>query len=194
MNEIKCNKYWANEKLNIEGFNLIYKCRSDYGGGVAFLIKSNIVFTEIIFESYDKEEIVGFKTSINKINHTFFSYYNAPNVKINIELFEHIQKNFKNYLIMGDLNAKTQLLDCHKTNKNGEILESILFNNNCQILNINKKPTFHIYKKNNKPDYHTLIDLYIGSPIYANMLSNYKVIKSKILDSLQAANFIRQLN
>ena len=80
---------------------------------------------------------------------------------------------------MDDLNAKTQLHDWHKTNKNGEILESILFNNNCQILNINKKPTFHIYKKNNKPDYHTLIDLYIGSPIYANMLTNYKVIKAK---------------
>ena len=124
MNEIKCCETWTNETLCIKGYNSTYKCRNNYGGGVAVLIKDNYEITEIILDSFN-EEITGIKSTIENKTIGFFSYYNPPNKELNIELFEYIQNNFENYLIMGDLNAKNEIFNSKNTNRNGELLNQI---------------------------------------------------------------------
>ena len=103
-------------------------------------------------------------------------------------MFEEIQKSFTNYLIIGDLNAKTTFMGCDKTNGNGKILESILLNLEGIILNKNHKPTFHIYNSHGRNDYHSLIDLFYGSIMYSTKTA-YKVIDSMFIDSAQAIQY-----
>ena len=188
LNELRCNKYWANELLNIEQYNVIHKCRvNNCGGGVAFLIKHNLVFNEIDIEF--NEEIIGFTTTINSINHSFFTYYNPPSNKLSSDIFEFIEKNFQNYLLMGDLNAKSSRFGCVKNSSNGNILENILLSTRGSVLNSNHQPTFHRFGTDEKPDYHSMLDLFIGSPLYASKLVKYRVMKSKILDSYQLLQY-----
>ena len=189
LNEIKCDEKWANEILNIDNYNLIYKCRNN--GGVAFLIRQCHVFTEIrlrnCFNSNFDEEVIGFNIILNKTTHSFFSYYNPPNKKLNYELFEHIQKQYANFVIMGDFNAKCSIHGCNKSNKNGDIMETILFNLDGLLLNTNYLPTFHIINSNNRPDYHSFIDMIYGSPMYINMIESYRILET--FDSMQESQY-----
>jgi hypothetical protein len=62
--------------------------------------------------------------------------------------------------------------------KNGEILENIIINYNCQIIN-NKKHTFHrIYN-----DYTAQLDLIICSPLPASKLVDFEVLENKEMSS-----------
>ena len=88
----------------MNGYYLIFKCRTNFGGGAA-LLKENIDFNELDLSMFN-EEIVGFSTKIGAHNISFFSYYNPPSKKLNREIILHIQNNLINYLIMGDLNSK----------------------------------------------------------------------------------------
>lgn len=187
LNEIKCCEHWANEKLRIRGYNYVYKCRNNHGGGVALLVKEDIIFNEINLEIFP-DEIVCIKTMFDKSPFHIISYYNPPNKKLNHEIFNYICMNFRNYILLGDLNAKSVHFKSKKSNNNGEILNSILSNQNCQILNESFEPTFHIYKKSMKDDYHEFLDIIIGSPSASNLTSEYKVIKSN-LDSIQPKMF-----
>lgn len=187
LNEIKCSDFWANDKLNIFGYNVILKCRTNMGGGVAFLIKDNISFVESNIDKDFMEEIIGFSCKINNFNISFFSYYNPPNREINVNIFNYIQSYCTHYLIMGDLNAKNTIFNSKRNNKNGCLLESILLNNNCQVINETYDPTFHILKQNGQ-NYGEFLDLFLGSPLLANIAMDYKVIKSG-LDSCQAVMF-----
>ena len=90
---------------------------------------------------------------------------------------------------MGDFNAKTTLLWCNKNNGNGIILQTILFKLEGPILNIKQDPNFHIFDSNGRDDYHSMIDLFYGSSLYATKIMNYRVIKSVLLDSIQAVQF-----
>lgn len=177
LNEIKCNNYWANTLLDIDGYNTVYKCRNNNGGGVAILIRDGIEFSENQIADKFNEEIVGINCKLNKINISFFSYYAAPNKDLNQELVSYINKHFHNFLIMGDLNAKSEALNNKSTNKNGSILEQTLLNNHCLILNDNNKPTFHIIKKDTE-NYGERLDLFIGSTSVSNITTEYKVLET----------------
>ena len=183
----------ANELLVFDHYNVIYKCRSNNGRGVAFLIRNCHFFNEIdlrnCFNSISTEEVIGFSIILNKTTHSFFTYYNPPNRKLNYALFESIQKTFNNYINMGDFNVKTTLNGCDKNNANGIILQSILFNLEGLILNIKQDPTFHIYNSYGREDYHSMIDLFYGSALYASKIITYRVIKSALLDSIQAVQY-----
>ena len=157
------------------------------GGGVAFLINDSINYTETDIANLFNEEIVGFTCKLINTTVSFFSYYNPPDKEININIFNYIQNNYINFLIMGDLNAKSLIFNSKKTNRNGSIIDSILLNNNCQIINESFEPTFHIIKED-KPDYCAFLDLLLGSPLIANIAYDYQIIKSR-LDSCQALSF-----
>ena len=190
LNEIKCDKYWANVTLNIENYNLVYKCRNNKGGGVAFLIKKCHVFAEIdlnCLSSNNETEVIGINIIFKKIAHNFFTYYNPPIAKLNYELFVYLQQNFNNYILMGDLNAKSEMYGNFKQNKNGDLLENVLFNLNGMILNTNYTPTFHIYGNETKSDYHSFIDIFYGTPNY--VIESYNVIKSDLIDSFQPSQY-----
>ena len=190
LNEIKCNEYEANEFLNINGYNNIYKVRAGkYGGGVALLVSDEMEYTELDLDPKFDIEAIGLNMVINKIKH-IISLYNPPQTNLNKEFFEYIESKYKNYLIIGDLNAKSNIFGNEKSNKNGEILERIIFNLNCQIINENYEPTFHIIKnKNVEPDFHSFLDLFLGTTIYANNLIEYKIHNECSLNSIQLKQY-----
>ncbi|RNA30900.1 hypothetical protein BpHYR1_053939 [Brachionus plicatilis] len=51
-----------------------------------------------------------------------FSLYNPPNVLLNFEFFE----TCRNYILGGDLNARTKQIGCVGENENGIMLERII--------------------------------------------------------------------
>lgn len=161
INEIKCNEYWANTKLCFENYNVIYKCRNNHGGGVAFLIRDNIKYIESNICQIFCEEIIGFSFKCNNTSLNIFAYYNSPNQEINRDIFNYIELNCTNYLIMGDLNAKSSKHLSNNQNKNGDILEDILTSNNCQIIKDNNEPTFQIIRKESD-NYGEVLDLFIS--------------------------------
>ena len=87
------------------------------------------------------EEVVGISLKLDNYTIGFFSYYNPLNKELNTNLFDYIQTNFENHLIIGDLNAKNEIFNSKITNKNGN---QILVNTNSQIMNETFEPTFHI--------------------------------------------------
>ena len=77
LNEIKCDRNYANYCLNIPSYNSIVKPRNNFGGGVALLIHESIKFKEIDL-SNKTEEIVGVEINLEGIKLQVFSYYNPP--------------------------------------------------------------------------------------------------------------------
>ena len=105
LNELKCNNNEAIYNLNMLHYNSIYKIRNNnQGGGVALLINKKLKYEELDLD--ETQEIVGIKlkTNKNKNDINIFSYYNAPDIILNKDLFDNIEKNYDNYLECGDLN------------------------------------------------------------------------------------------
>ena len=186
LNEIKCCNNLANYIFNIEGYNSVFKCKDNRSGGVALVIKESIEFNENDISSKFNDQIVGINCTFKKLNISFFSYYNPPDKELNSEIFKYIELNFTNNLIMGDLNAKCEIFNSFKNNKNGELLENILLESNAQVLN-NNNPTFHIIRNNNN-NYGELLDYFIASPLTSNLSYDYKVVQTDF-DSIQALQF-----
>ncbi|RNA29173.1 hypothetical protein BpHYR1_044038 [Brachionus plicatilis] len=55
-----------------------------------------------------------------------FSLYNPPNVLLNFEFFKTVDKKCRNYILGGDLNARTKQIGCVGENENGKMLERII--------------------------------------------------------------------
>lgn len=187
LNEIKCNKSNANAIFSdITNYNVIFKARSNAGGGVALLIKNSIIFDEIQIDINNDIELIGANLTINRNNSKesleIYSYYNPPNVNLNLEALNKILKDKTNTIIMGDLNAKNTIFGSDKTNKNGEILEDFITNSSAQILNSDFQPTYHNFK-GNQADYHSCLDYVIGSTYIATIVSKCKTFNSCFLNS-----------
>ena len=84
---------------------------------------------------------------------------------------------------MGDFNAKNEIFGSNSTNKNGELLETLLINSNSQILNSKFEPTFHIYKDDPTNDYHGCLDYILGSPAIASKTTSCQTFTSEFLRS-----------
>ena len=110
------------------------------GGGSAILIRKSIEFKKIILNS--ENECLGIMVNINpNTNLAIFNIYIAPSSNLDQDLFSKITKNYTNFLVNGDLNAKNKLWNCNNENKNGKSLSRIIENSNICILN-NMIPTY----------------------------------------------------
>ena len=81
------------------------------------------------------------------------------------------------YLICGDLNSKTKLLGCHRTDRSGLELEKIILKFNCLVLN---NEDFTYSKGNNDQE---ILDLFIGSSSIANLSKDFMIVKSFMIVS-----------
>ena len=81
-------------------------------------------------------------------------------------------------LIMGDLNAKSEILGCRTTNKNGIILENILLNSNLIVAN-NSSPTYHCMHRNNQE----ILDWVLVSNEVSNTPLDFEVLNENLVDS-----------
>ena len=143
LNETKMSEFNANYVLNIENYITIHKARNNNkngAGGVALLIRNDIKFSECaLFNSLDIE-VCAINTTLNGKETCIISYYNPPNQKINGKIFEILKKEGLEFILMGDMNAKTTLLGADKNNENGDILDNLVLENDCIITN-NKEHT-----------------------------------------------------
>jgi hypothetical protein len=85
---------------------------------------------------------------------------------------------FKEYLVLGDLNAKTSTFN-NKYNKNGHILDEVIINGNGQILNDKSDPTNFRFVEGKAC--HSVIDYAIGSNMFANTVNEYKTMRNTAL-------------
>ncbi len=180
LNEIKQNEFSGNYNLNIKGYNTIFKVSVDkVGRGVAIIVKNTINFEQIIGLDIFEAEIIGIKISKGDQILNIFSYYNPPDKILNTDLLRHIEAMHGNYIVCGDLNAKSDIVlkAVNQGNQNGKILEEFVLSSNAIVLN-NEQPTFHIKKR----DYHEILDVVIASPQIAAM-SKFGVFENSFLDS-----------
>ena len=175
LNEVKMNKEEANQFLNINNYSTYYKPRnknSNYGGGVALIIKNTIEHTESNIINNQLIETLEMKIRVASKEIIIITYYNPPLQTLSRELFESLNSTNLNYILCGDLNANSA------ASKNGEILENIIIDYNCQIIN-NKKHTFHrIYN-----DYTAQLDLILCSPLPASKLIDFEVLETQEMSS-----------
>ncbi|RNA16012.1 RNA-directed DNA polymerase from transposon X, partial [Brachionus plicatilis] len=139
-----------NKQFNIPEYHTFRSDRIGRRGGCAAIcIKSNIFDTEI------------------PLNNQF------PSTKLNESLLEHITSNYKNYIIIGDLNCKNKIWHCKDDNANDLSLENFLSKSNSHILNCTK-PTYLRGK--------SVIDLSITSSSMMNNFQYHKVLNHTISD------------
>ncbi|RNA21490.1 RNA-directed DNA polymerase from transposon X, partial [Brachionus plicatilis] len=126
LNGIKIDLSESKIYLDFKNYVSITKPRNKYGGGVAILVKEGIEFIQDFSFDEFSSEILSIKLNYGKKDQFYvFSLYNPPNVLLNFDLFEKINRKCKNYILGGDLNARTKQLGCLGENQNGIILEKI---------------------------------------------------------------------
>ena len=143
INETKMSEFSAKYILDIDNYTTIHRARSlnqNGAGGVALVIRKDVKFSE--FNKLDSlnKEICAININFNGTETCLVSYYNPPSLKIEGKVFEILKNNCKQYIIMGDLNAKSTLWGADKNNDNGDILENLMMDSDCIIVN-NKQPT-----------------------------------------------------
>ncbi|CAF0704716.1 unnamed protein product [Brachionus calyciflorus] len=162
--------------LEFNNYNFIRSDRKDKrGGGVALGIKKSIKGEKIILNEF--KEAAGFLTTLkNEEPLAIFSIYVSPKDRLDENLFDFIQKNYKNFLILGDLNSKSRSWYCKQSNENGKKLENIIDKYNFIVLN-NQTPT---YRRS-----QNVLDLSICSINLEKYFSHFEVLNDQIknLDS-----------
>ena len=109
LNEVKLDQNKANYFLNFVNYITLYKPRpinSNYGGGVAMLIRSNLYFIEINIFSNVRLELVEIKIKLAQRDCHILAYYNPPNIELSEAVFKTLSNADFNYVICGDLNSK----------------------------------------------------------------------------------------
>ena len=181
LNELKCNNIEMNMLFNdLIEYNCYYKCRvNNKGGGVALLVKKNLQHVECSDFDFLNLEIICIKLFLENKEVLIFSYYNPPPTLICENFINLIEEKGKDYLICGDLNARSTAIGCTANNNNGKVLDDILINNKVILINPEYSPTFHIPGRS----YNEMLDLMIGTSFFANNLSKFEVLKESVLDS-----------
>ncbi|RNA12278.1 RNA-directed DNA polymerase from mobile element jockey-like [Brachionus plicatilis] len=99
--------------------------------------------------------------NLGKNNELFvFSLYNLPNVLLNFEFF----KTCRNYILGGDLNARTKQIGCVGENENGIMLERII--NELDFSN-----------------YFEILDLFLVSSSLIDKITDFSVLNSQDMTS-----------
>ncbi|RNA36806.1 RNA-directed DNA polymerase from mobile element jockey-like, partial [Brachionus plicatilis] len=99
----KSNKFNLNNYMIIRADRVLDKKQK--GGGAALGIRKNFKGKSILFPEF--EEIAGFEIELSKQDVlSVFSYYSSPDSKLNKKFFDFIVEKYKNFIILGDLNAK----------------------------------------------------------------------------------------
>ena len=105
--------------------------------------------------------------------------YNPPNNALNERLLDELCT--EQSIVIGDLNAKSTLLGCHTTNRNGFHLMNFLINNiTTAVVNDGSRPTFLCLSR----DTCDTLDWAIVRPASTNMFSHWAVAPSVSSDIL----------
>jgi exodeoxyribonuclease-3 len=186
LNETKINEITANYLLNsIQNYTFIHKHRNNNkngGGGVALIINKNIKFVELDIFDHLNLETVAIKIKIQKLEMMIVSYYNPPSSSLAKEIFEIASQSKINFIICGDLNAKTISIGCNQNNTNGSILEEIMNENDCIIAN-DSTHTYYSFRDKNINYQSDILDLIICSSNLYTKIKDYSVLINEDMTS-----------
>ena len=182
LQELKLFNEDANYKLRFEGYSAYHKSRiinPDKGGGVAFLVNDRInhsSFSDVDFLSMTNCEIVGITVELENFKCNIFSYYNTPKDLLNSEFFMNLLDRDENFLVVGDLNAKTPVVGCRSIDSSGRVLEKLLMDTDLVVFN-NNVNTYTRFGS----DYEEILDLIIGSSSLVGNISGFEVLNEQSL-------------
>ena len=116
-------------------------------GGVAFFINNKIEFTvNEWFNKYPNLEALSVKISPSEVTRApidIVVYYNPPPKVMDQRLFEIVNRNSNNVVIIGDLTSAHTYFGSRITTESGIELENILARENLTLLNNPDSPTYH---------------------------------------------------
>jgi hypothetical protein len=196
--EFKCNYAEARHYLsmlnysgNTEGdYELIFTVREknpESGGGTALLSKKGIEKNDLNLAKFN-EEVSGKVIKLNGNPCAIFAWYNPPSKELSNEFLEYIDSKYKNYLILGDLNAHLEPYSKRESvDKNGEILAEFIESSNCTILN--NSDDFTSFCSSGEKDAHSIIDFIMGSELFTQSLREYRTMRFSDLDAYQNLHF-----
>ncbi|CAF1277951.1 unnamed protein product [Rotaria magnacalcarata] len=95
-------------------------------GGVVLAIDKKL---NAIQMKIDQLNIVAIQLIVKNQTYAFVSIYSPPNEALPIQVMSTLTKNFKNIIIVGDLNAKHPNWGCTTTNHKGKVLAEWLESN-----------------------------------------------------------------
>jgi len=181
INELKLNDEQCNDRLYFKNYTFIFKTRKinpEKGGGVAVLIRQNLIFekTDLYLNNEDLEYLC-INITLKKSILTVVSYYNPRN--LSTELFDKLASQKNDILIIGDLNSKSTAFGCKSGNDDGLVLEKILLKHSFIIAN-NKEITHIPFQQDHQPD---ILDLAITSPGLGRKVSDFEVISNHSMQS-----------
>ena len=166
LNKIKLDKPAANKISYVKGYSMVFKCGNSFGGGVELLIRDNIPYEEIKIPDEFTDEIVGIFVKLKCKRTSIFTHYNPPNESLNIFLYEYIDKKYREYLIIRDLNAKIR--PHNKTSNINAFING-----------------FTSFRTTLDKSSHSTLDYMVGTELFYKSLENFKRHKYSILSHHQ---------
>ena len=141
INETKLN-YQSFLSFNFPNYQFIHKHRNEKNGagGVGLLVHNSLKFTRYNNLDFLDLEVCAISLKIGSSNIVIVSYYNPPSSTLSTEIFKQLQN--ENFIVLGDLNSKSELFGCRKSNTNGELLVQLLEETNVILLNDNEHTYF----------------------------------------------------
>ena len=76
-----------------------------FSSGLGFLI-------HLYMEHLDSLEIIGIKIESNELRFDFYSLYSPPSMVLPYELFSKLETEKNDFVIVGDMNAKSKSIGC----------------------------------------------------------------------------------
>ena len=133
-------------------------------GGVCTLVKNNIGHRQIDLNT--TLQAVAIRVQLDKL-YTVCNLYLPPNSPVNLQELEDLIDQLPSpYLLVGDLNARHPLWGDCTTNQKGRLIETLLTNSTCSILNAHKPTHFHA-----QTDTFSCIDLSLCSANIASVFT-----------------------
>ena len=119
--------------LNIDYYTIVRRDRDEqHGGGLATCIRTDLNFKEL--KAPDDIECLLTEITVNKKTYTIVNIYQSPAVIYSYDSLSKLFK-YKNVIVTGDMNAHNPLWKSVALNSQGKILEKILDDTDCCILN-----------------------------------------------------------
>lgn len=159
----------------INGY-IMLRCDREYsnGGGVAIIIRNTLKFQVIKSSSNEDHELIAIEIEDGSNKIVIVSVYTPPSSQSEFSFLNEFLNNYKNLIIIGDLNALHPMWFCNKSNKKGKLLAEIIEQKNIIVLN-DDQPTFT--RSNN------ILDLALVSTSLFTNAKSFKVhSKKKISD------------
>ena len=137
------NETWLEDRVpKFLGYDSVWKHRNRQGGGVGILIKNSVTFLNVNLTPYigGSLEVIAIKVPIKGGRYLYILNIYNPKDTFSFDEFVHYKSQIGNiFIIMGDLNTHSQVLDTTVSRRNGagRTLEEVLMFE--QICLVNKQ-------------------------------------------------------